>query len=245
MEKLLELENVSYSYQDGKEKNKILEHVSYSFEKGKIYAVVGASGSGKTTTLSLSSGLDKPDEGKVLFKGKDIQEIGLNKYRREDISIVFQSYNLIYYMNALENVMSALEIAGIKRKDKKEYCLSILEQLGLSKDECKRDIRQLSGGQQQRVAIARAIAREVDLILCDEPTGNLDEKNSIEIMNTFLDLAHIHHKCVILVPHSPTIAKMCDVSLRIKEGKIEEAVTKMLYDLGVPDENVMYDNFGG
>ena len=226
MEKLLELENVSYSYQDGKEKNKILEHVSYSFEKGKIYAVVGASGSGKTTTLSLSSGLDKPDEGKVLFKGKDIQEIGLNKYRREDISIVFQSYNLIYYMNALENVMSALEIAGIKRKDKKEYCLSILEQLGLSKDECKRDIRQLSGGQQQRVAIARAIAREVDLILCDEPTGNLDEKNSIEIMNTFLDLAHIHHKCVILVTHSPTLAKMCDVSLRIKEGKIEEAVTK-------------------
>ena len=124
-------------------------------------------------------------------------------------------------MNALENVMSALEIAGIKRKDKKEYCLSILEQLGLSKDECKRDIRQLSGGQQQRVAIARAIARKVDLILCDEPTGNLDEKNSIEIMNTFLDLAHIHHKCVILVTHSPTLAKMCDVSLRIKEGKID------------------------
>ena len=80
---------------------------------------------------------------------------------------------------------------------------------------------ELSGGQQQRVAIARAIAREVDLILCDEPTGNLDEKNSIEIMNTFLDLAHIHHKCVILVTHSPTLAKMCDVSLRIKEGKIE------------------------
>ena len=219
MEKLLELENISYSYQDGKGRNQILEDASYSFEKGKIYAVVGASGSGKTTTLSLASGLDKPDDGKVLFKGKDIQEIGLNKYRREDISIVFQSYNLIYYMNALE-------IAGIKRKDKKEYCLSILEQLGLSKDECKRDIRQLSGGQQQRVAIARAIAREVDLILCDEPTGNLDEKNSIEIMNTFLDLAHIHHKCVILVTHSPTLAKMCDVSLRIKEGKIEEAVTK-------------------
>ena len=221
MEKLLELENVSYSYQDGKEKNQILDHASYLFEKGKIYAVVGASGSGKTTTLSLASGLDKPDDGKVLFKGKDIQEIGLNKYRREDISIVFQSYNLIYYMNALENVMSALEIAGIKRKDKKEYCLSILEQLGLSKDECKRDIRQLSGGQQQRVAIARAIAREVDLILCDEPTGNLDEKNSLDIMNTFLDLAHIHHKCVILVIHSPTLAKMCDVSLRIREGKIE------------------------
>lgn len=133
MEKLLELENVSYSYQDGKEKNKILEHVSYSFEKGKIYAVVGASGSGKTTTLSLSSGLDKPDEGKVLFKGKDIQEIGLNKYRREDISIVFQSYNLIYYMNALENVMSALEIAVSKEKIKKNIVYLFLNNLDFPK----------------------------------------------------------------------------------------------------------------
>lgn len=133
MEKLLELENVSYSYQDGKEKNQILDHASYLFEKGKIYAVVGASGSGKTTTLSLASGLDKPDDGKVLFKGKDIQEIGLNKYRREDISIVFQSYNLIYYMNALENVMSALEIAGIKRKDKKNIVYLFLNNLDFPK----------------------------------------------------------------------------------------------------------------
>ena len=200
MEKLLELENVSYSYQDGKEKNKILDHASYSFEKGKIYAVVGASGSGKTTTLSLSSGLDKPDEGKVLFKGKDIQEIGLNKYRREDISIVFQSYNLIYYMNALENVMSALEIAGIKRKDKKEYCLSILEQLGLSKEECKRDVRQLSGGQQQRVAIARAIINDPVVVIADEPTGNLDPESSKEIMNLLEEISH-RGTTIVMVTH--------------------------------------------
>ena len=133
MEKLLELENVSYSYQDGKEKNQILDHASYLFEKGKIYAVVGASGSGKTTTLSLASGLDKPDDGKVLFKGKDIQEIGLNKYRREDISIVFQSYNLIYYMNALENVMSALEIGGSKEKIKKNIVYLFLNNLDFPK----------------------------------------------------------------------------------------------------------------
>ena len=133
MEKLLELENVSYSYQDGKEKNQILDHASYLFERGKIYAVVGASGSGKTTTLSLASGLDKPDDGKVLFKGKDIQEIGLNKYRREDISIVFQSYNLIYYMNALENVMSALEIGGSKEKIKKNIVYLFLNNLDFPK----------------------------------------------------------------------------------------------------------------
>jgi putative ABC transport system ATP-binding protein len=220
MEKLLKLENVSYSYQDGKEKNKILEHVSYSFEKGKIYAVVGASGSGKTTTLSLSSGLDKPDEGKVLFKGKDIQEIGLNKYRREDISIVFQSYNLIYYMNALENVMSALEIAGIKRKDKKEYCLSILEQLGLSKDECKRDIRQLSGGQQQRVSIGRALANKPSIILADEPTGNLDSKNSKEVLELLKYCAKKYNQTLILITHDINIAKSADRVITIEDGEI-------------------------
>ena len=224
MEKLLELENVSYSYQDGKEKNQILDHASYSFEKGKIYAVVGASGSGKTTTLSLASGLDKPDEGKVLFKGKDIQEIGLNKYRREDISIVFQSYNLVYYMNALENVMSALEIAGIKRKDKKEYCLSILEQLGLSKDECKRDIRQLSGGQQQRVAIARAIAREVDLILCDEPTGALDYHTSKDILQLIEDVNKKYGNTTIIVTHNDAIKDMADRVIYLHDGRIRENI---------------------
>ena len=220
MEKLLELENVSYSYQDGKEKNQILDHASYLFEKGKIYAVVGASGSGKTTTLSLASGLDKPDDGKVLFKGKDIQEIGLNKYRREDISIVFQSYNLIYYMNALENVMSALEIAGIKRKDKKEYCLSILEQLGLSKDECKRDIRQLSGGQQQRVSIGRAIINEPALMLADEPTGNLDSKASEEIISLLKLSNKKYNQTVIVITHDEKIALEADRIITIDDGKI-------------------------
>ena len=222
MEKLLELENISYSYQDGKGRNQILEDASYSFEKGKIYAVVGESGSGKTTTLSLASGLDKPSAGKVLFKGKDIQEIGLNKYRREDISIVFQSYNLIYYMNALENVMSALEIAGIKRKDKKEYCLSILEQLGLSKEECKRDIRQLSGGQQQRVAIARALVSEAPIILADEPTGNLDVDTAGEIIEILKKLAKERNKCVIVVTHSKEVANSADIILELRDRKLKK-----------------------
>ena len=221
MEKLLELENVSYSYQDGKEKNQILDHASYLFEKGKIYAVVGASGSGKTTTLSLASGLDKPDEGKVLFKGKDIQEIGLNKYRREDISIVFQSYNLIYYMNALENVMSALEIAGIKRKDKKEYCLSILEQLGLSKDECKRDIRQLSGGQQQRVWIALALAQKTPILLLDEPTTYLDIAYQVEILDLLTDLNRKRGTTIVMVLHDINLsARYADYIFALRKGKL-------------------------
>ena len=220
MEKLLELENVSYSYQDGKEKNQILDHASYLFEKGKIYAVVGASGSGKPTTLSLVSGLDKPDEGKVLFKGKDIQEIGLNKYRREDISIVFQSYNLIYYMNALENVMSALEIAGIKRKDKKEYCLSILKQLGLSKDECKRDIRQLSGGQQQRVAIARAIAKNPDIYIFDDSFSALDFKTDAKLRQELNQLVKKTQSTVLLVGQRIASIMDADQIIVLDEGRI-------------------------
>ncbi len=222
MEAILGFEDVSYHYSDGSDNITILNKANYSFEKGKIYAIVGASGSGKTTTIVLAGGLDKPKAGKVYFKGTDTTEIGLNKYRRNDVSIVFQSYNLIYYMNAYENVANALEIANIKVNDKKDYCLKILNSLGLSKEQCFRDIRKLSGGQQQRVAIARAIAKDVDLILADEPTGNLDEKNSQDILKTFIDLAHKNNKCVIIVTHSPSLAKKCDVQLKIMEGQIDE-----------------------
>ncbi|MEY8677063.1 ABC transporter ATP-binding protein [Thomasclavelia cocleata] len=222
MEAILGFEDVSYHYSDGSDNITILNKANYSFEKGKIYAIVGASGSGKTTTIVLAGGLDKPKAGKVYFKGTDTTEIGLNKYRRNDVSIVFQSYNLIYYMNAYENVANALEIANIKVNDKKDYCLKILNGLGLSKEQCFRDIRKLSGGQQQRVAIARAIAKDVDLILADEPTGNLDEKNSQDILKTFIDLAHKNNKCVIIVTHSPSLAKKCDVQLKIMEGHIVE-----------------------
>ena len=222
METILEFEDVSYHYLDGSSNVTILYKANYSFQKGKIYAIVGASGSGKTTTIILAGGLDKPKSGKVFFKGTDTAKIGLNKYRRNNISIVFQSYNLIHYMNAYENVVNAIEIAGVKIPNKKEYCLKILNDLGLSKEQCLRDIRKLSGGQQQRVAIARAIAKDVDLILADEPTGNLDEKNSREILKAFIELAHNNNKCVIIVTHSPSLAKKCDVQLKINDGQIVE-----------------------
>ena len=222
METILEFEDVSYHYLDGSSNVTILDKANYSFQKGKIYAIVGASGSGKTTTIILAGGLDKPKSGKVFFKGTDTAKIGLNKYRRNNISIVFQSYNLIHYMNAYENVVNAIEIAGVKIPNKKEYCLKILNDLGLSKEQCLRDIRKLSGGQQQRVAIARAIAKDVDLILADEPTGNLNEKNSREILKAFIELAHNNNKCVIIVTHSPSLAKKCDVQLKINDGQIVE-----------------------
>ena len=206
---ILEIKNVTYNYSNSNEK--VLSSVNQKFEIGKFYAIIGKSGAGKSTLLSLLAGLDKPKKGQILFKGNDIEKDGYSNHRKNNISLVFQNYNLIDYLTPIENV----------RLVNKNASETILFELGLDKSQINRNVMKLSGGQQQRVAIARAIAREVDLILCDEPTGNLDEKNSLEIMNTFLDLAHIHHKCVILVTHSPTLAKMCDVSLRIKKGKIE------------------------
>lgn len=220
-ENILIFDNVSYSYKDGMKEINILKDASYSFEKGKTYAIVGASGSGKTTTLVLAGGLDKPKNGKILFKGEDIQKIGLSKYRRDDISIVFQSYNLIHYMNAYQNVENAINITKMKIKNKKEYIFNILESLGLTREECKRDIRRLSGGQQQRIAIARAMARNVELILCDEPTGNLDENTSQGIIQTFINLAHNENKCVIVVTHSKEFASRMDVQLKINQGQLK------------------------
>ena len=219
---VLSFENVCYHYKDGSSQVNILKNASYQFEKGKIYAIVGASGSGKTTSLVLAGGLDRPKAGHILYKGIDIEKIGLTKYRKNNVSIVFQSYNLITYMNAVQNVIHAMEISGIIVPNKKEYALNILKDLGLSEDESQRDIRKLSGGQQQRIAIARAMAKDVDLILCDEPTGNLDEETSRGIIQTFMNLAHQKNKCVIVVTHSKDFAACLDIQLKIHQGQLEK-----------------------
>lgn len=219
---VLSFENVCYHYKDGSSQVNILKNASYQFEKGKTYAIVGASGSGKTTSLVLAGGLDSPKAGHILYKGIDIEKIGLTKYRKNNVSIVFQSYNLIAYMNAVQNVINAMEISGIKVPNKKEYALDILKELGLSEDESQRDIRKLSGGQQQRIAIARAMAKDVDLILCDEPTGNLDEETSRGIIQTFINLAHKKNKCVIVVTHSKDFAAYLDIQLKIHQGQLEK-----------------------
>lgn len=219
---VLSFENVCYHYKDGSSQVNILKNASYQFEKGKTYAIVGASGSGKTTSLVLAGGLDSPNAGHILYKGIDIEKIGLTKYRKNNVSIVFQSYNLITYMNAVQNVINAMEISGIIVPNKKEYALNILKELGLSEDESQRDIRKLSGGQQQRIAIARAMAKDVDLILCDEPTGNLDEETSRGIIQTFMNLAHQKNKCVIVVTHSKDFAACLDIQLKIHQGQLEK-----------------------
>ena len=213
---ILETRDLYFTYPDGENRKVILNEVNVSFEKGKFYTILGASGSGKTTFLSLIAALDKPEKGEILFNGEDIGKIGLEKYRRNNIGIVFQSYNLIPYMNGLENVMVAMSITDNKIEgNMKEKALEILESVGIDGTKATRRINRLSGGEQQRVAIARAISTNVEVIVADEPTGNLDGKTSETIIDLFKELAHDRNKCVIMVTHSEKIADQSDVILKL------------------------------
>ena len=205
----LELKNVSYAYEKGKA---VLQNISGSLETGKMYAILGPSGSGKTTLLSLLGGLDVPTQGGVLFDGEDIAAKGLEYHRRNHISLIFQSYNLIDYMTPVENV----------RLTAKLDAAPILERLGLEQDEITRNVLKLSGGQQQRVAIARALASDAPVILADEPTGNLDADTAEEITAILKESAHAFGKCVVVVTHSGEVAKQADVVLEIKRGHLKE-----------------------
>ena len=179
---LLETKHVDYYYQDGDQRRYILKDASVAFEKGKLYSILGQSGSGKTTFLSLISALDAPKEGTVLLEDKDIKEIGYDYFRRNKISIIFQSYNLVPYLTAAENVLVPMSITDNELPaNHQEVAYNLLDYIGITKEKANRLVNQLSGGEQQRVAIARALATNVDIILADEPTGNLDEEMEQEI----------------------------------------------------------------
>ena len=202
---ILSLQNISFSY----DKTPVLRDISYEFEKGKMYCIIGKSGAGKTTLLSLLSGLAKPSEGDIFYDGKSITKIDKYTFRCKYIGVVFQSFNLITKYTALENVILSMDVAGYKTKNKKDRALQLLDSVGLDEDEANRRVLKLSGGQQQRVAIARALSYDPDIILADEPTGNLDRDTQKDIMDIFRELAD-QGKCVILVSHSPDVAAMCD-----------------------------------
>ena len=188
---ILSFSNLSYSYD--KKKN-IFSNISAEMELGKIYAILGPSGCGKTTLLSLLGGLDSPTKGKILFNGEDITEKGFANHRRNHVSFIFQAYNLIDYMTPLENVKLTSKLPPEP----------VLEKMGLTKEEMKRNVLQLSGGQQQRVAIARAIVNTPGILIADEPTGNLDPETSMEIMD-ILERINEQGTTIVMATHNSQI----------------------------------------
>lgn len=205
---IMEICGVQYTYDN---KKKILRGIDAVLERGNMYAILGPSGCGKTTLLSLLGGLDRPNSGSILFKGQDISRTGLAEHRRKNVSFVFQAYNLIDYLTPLENVALTSSLPP----------LPVLERLGLTREEARRNVLKLSGGQQQRVAIARALASEAPVILADEPTGNLDEDTAQDIAGILKESAHVQGKCVVIVTHSNELAKEADVILRLKKGELQ------------------------
>ncbi len=205
---ILEVKGLQYSYEN---KKRVLRGVNAQMEQGKMYAILGPSGCGKTTLLSLLGGLDSPSSGQILYQGEDIAKTGLADHRRSHVAFIFQSYNLIDYLTPVENVALTAKLPP----------LPILEQLGLTAEEAKRNVLKLSGGQQQRVAIARALASDAQIILGDEPTGNLDEDTAAEITAILKDSAHRSGKCVVIVTHSNELAKEADVVFQLRKGELQ------------------------
>lgn len=206
----LEIKNVTYSYANSKEK--VLSLINQSFELGKFYAIIGKSGTGKSTLLSLMAGLDKPNSGEILFNNENIEKTGYSNHRKNNISLVFQNYNLIDYLSPLENI----RLVNSKASE------DILLELGLDRSQTRRNVMKLSGGQQQRVAIARALVSEAPVILADEPTGNLDEETAGEIIDVLKKLAKERNKCVIVVTHSKEVASAADIILELNNKKLKE-----------------------
>jgi len=221
MEAVLSANSVSYSYVSRYQKVDALKNVTCSFEKGKFYAIMGRSGSGKSTFLSLLAGLDTPTSGEILFEGKSLAEIDRNRYRKYDASVIYQSFNLFPLLTVVENVMYPMELQGVKRRDARKKAAELLAEVGLDETKHNKFPQMLSGGEQQRVAIARALAAGGKILLADEPTGNLDTANEKIVVNLLKTLAHEHGYTVIVVTHNNEVAAQADRIYYMNDGFLE------------------------
>ncbi len=214
----ISLKNVSYSYQGKFQTVKAVNGVSYEFEPGRCYAIIGKSGSGKTTLLSLMAGLDLPTEGEIFVNGKSTKEWDRNRLRRDAVSVIYQNYNLFPLLTVQENILYPLELK--KQSGKNTVCMAeeVRARVELPKSYDKRFPGQLSGGEQQRVAIARALIQGCQIILADEPTGNLDSTSTKNIVEILKRLAHEDGYTVIIVTHDHAVAEEADMILQMKDG---------------------------
>jgi len=219
--KCLELQDVSYRYEGGTEA--VLKGINATFESGKVYTVIGQSGAGKSTLLSLISGLDICKEGDILYNGKSLREIDRDEYRAKSAGVIFQGYNLLLNSTAVYNITLAMNISksDIKeRKAKKEAAYDLLDKVGIDRETADRKILRLSGGEQQRVGIARALSHNPDVIIADEPTGNLDAETEEAVLGILTRLAHEDNKCVIIVTHSENVTAVADEIIGISVGRL-------------------------
>ncbi|QLY80848.1 ABC transporter ATP-binding protein [Clostridium intestinale] len=215
---ILKLSNVSYKY-DSTNKT-ILKGVTAEFDSRKLYAIMGKSGAGKTTLLSLISGLDICTEGTIDYNGNLLSKIDRDKYRAESVGIIFQSYNLLTNATPIENIVLSMNISKVKEINKKKIAYELLEKVGVDRETADRKILKLSGGEQQRIGIARALAHNPDIIIADEPTGNLDGETEKNIMGILKSLAHDENKCVIVVTHSKKVSTYADELLTLNCGNL-------------------------
>lgn len=216
---MLTLSNVCYQYQTKAQIVEALRGVSASFEPGQFYAIVGPSGSGKTTLLSLLAGLDVPCSGEICWNGESTAAMDLDRFRFAHVSVIYQNFNLFAHLTALENAAYPLYLRGIPKKEAEAQAADKLKQVGIAEDKFHRLPSHLSGGEQQRVAIARALASDNELILADEPTGNLDSENGMRIVELLSELAHRENRCVIVVTHDPSVARQSDRVTEMRDGQ--------------------------
>lgn len=229
-ENVIEVQHLIKTYQTGDTSFNALNDVSLTVKKGEFVAIMGASGSGKSTFMNQLGCLDKPTSGKYYLDGIDVSTMTSDELaviRNRKLGFVFQGFNLISRTTALDNVQIPMIYAGVKEEERIERAKAALKVVGLEKRENHMP-NQMSGGQQQRVAIARAIVNDAPIILADEPTGNLDTKTSIEVMEFFVNLNEKHGKTIVLVTHEPDIAEYCKRVVKFKDGNIESDITKRL-----------------
>jgi len=215
---VLALQNVVYQY-EGANKN-VLEGISVEFSSGKVYTIIGKSGAGKSTLLSLISGLDICTSGEIIYNERPLKELDRDDYRAKSIGVIFQSFNLLTNATAVDNIILSMTVSGSKEKDKKKYAYALLEKLGIDRETAGRKILKLSGGEQQRVGIARALSHDPDIIIADEPTGNLDSDTEAAILSILTSLARNDGKCVIIVTHSNKVTSIADEVWGINDGKL-------------------------
>ncbi len=220
----IETQDLTKVFVLGEEKVKALDNVNIKINKGEICAILGTSGSGKSTLLNMLAGLDRPSAGKVIVAGKRIDKMDekqLVLFRQKYTGFVFQSYNLIASMTALENVALPLMFKGVDKKEREKRALEMLKLVGVE-NRSHHKPSQMSGGQQQRVGIARAFASNPSIIFADEPTGNLDSKTTKEVMSLITDIIHKNNQTMVLVTHDESVAKYADKIIRVIDGKVVE-----------------------